>query len=197
MKKDKRGVSPLIAAVLLVGFAVAMAAFVSTFVIKKTEEFKPESFIQDSALCESVSISYELMKNNNGDILLNFDDAGDINIMHGLTIKNKGPFTVYKITINPPGQKSQEYAINDGIKPGKFLGGETIADATELPLGFKKTTTDNTIKIVPWIKDPEKEEDDPEKNVVCTKRPLYINPVDICKKVIHEDKQASECSWAA
>ena len=36
---SKRGISPLIAAILLVAFAVTLAALVSTYVINKTKEF--------------------------------------------------------------------------------------------------------------------------------------------------------------
>ncbi len=52
--KSQRGISPLIATVLLLGFAVALGAIVSTFLIKQAKEFKPESFLEDSPYCETM-----------------------------------------------------------------------------------------------------------------------------------------------
>ncbi len=58
----KRGISPLIATVLLVAMGVALAALVSTYVIKQTKAFKPESFIEDSPYCEDLNLEPVISK---------------------------------------------------------------------------------------------------------------------------------------
>ena len=48
MRKNKRGVSPLLAAVLLVAFSVALAGIVANYVIKKTNEFDPNLIAEET-----------------------------------------------------------------------------------------------------------------------------------------------------
>ncbi|HLC86514.1 MAG TPA: archaellin/type IV pilin N-terminal domain-containing protein [Candidatus Nanoarchaeia archaeon] len=208
MKRNKRGVSPLIAAVLLVAFAVAMAAFVSSFVIKKTKEFKPESFIQDSALCDGVTLAYEVMKNPSevppNDLKISYGRTSDQNVytIYGLRLKNKGAFTIYKLTINSPGQQSQDYDITkvasiskpDGLKPGESIPDSSETDpesGSVIKFPFKVDKKNKNIKIIPWIQDPEKDLGDPEKNIICTKRALYIDPIGLCIQTVSDHAPGS------
>jgi len=53
----KKAISPLIAWILLIGFTVTMAAFISNWVIQQTKEtFQPEKLLE-SMSCEGVSFS--------------------------------------------------------------------------------------------------------------------------------------------
>ena len=186
--RKKKGVSPLIAVVLLVAFSVAMAAFVSTYVIKKTKEFKPESFTEDSGLCDSVTLAYDTIKDETtGVSKLSLEKISDYFIIHNLQLKNKGSFTINKLTITAPGKQSQEYNIprGDEITPSgspkdSYDGLKGIAFLFTDITSFKKSPN---IKIIPWTKNPEKADGDPEQNVICTKKVLYINPIELCNTV--------------
>ena len=198
--RKKKGVSPLIATVLLVAFTVAMAAFVSTYVIKKTKQVNFESFAEDTALCDSVTLAYDTIKDETtGENKIRLEQANDATyIIHGIKLRNKGAFTIHKLTITAPGQQSQEYTllpIGSEIKPsgskdtsGNLMdfynglgdGERGIAFTFNDIESFKKNPN---IKITPWIKNPEKQAGDPEQNVVCTKKVLYINPIELCNTI--------------
>jgi len=195
MRKNKRGISPLIATVLLVAFAVAMAAFVSTFVIKKTKEFKPASFVEDSALCDSVTLAYDIIKDPTStppDKLKLSLAPGVTNtyLIEGLSLRNKGSFSIYKITINAPGQSSdldftKKLASPKGLTPSTSTFAKD-PDPGFITFAFKRDPKNKNIKIVPWVKDPDKDPADPESNVVCSKKVLLIDPVDLCHKVFQD-----------
>src|SRR3989344_2469009 len=100
----KKGVRPLIATVMLVGFAVALAAVVSTFVIKETKKFNPESFLEDSPYCENIVIEAVggLRDTDDEVIPITIKDANSAEtdpqkkfyLLDGMGIKNKGSFIV-------------------------------------------------------------------------------------------------------
>ncbi|MEK6948034.1 MAG: archaellin/type IV pilin N-terminal domain-containing protein [Nanoarchaeota archaeon] len=199
--RKKKGVSPLIAVVLLVAFSVAMAAFVSTYVINKTKKVNFESFAEDTVLCDSVTLAYDTLKDETtGENKLKVIPVSGINnlfLITGLKLKNKGSFTIYKLTITAPGQPSQEYGILGGIKPSgsKDNTGKSIDYFDELGnqddrgIAFTYNNDINlfkknpNIKITPWIRNPDKKDGDPEQNVICTKKVLYINPIELCNTI--------------
>src|SRR3989338_391385 len=107
MTMTKRGISPLIATVLLVAFSIALAAIVSTYVINKTKEFKPEAIIEDSLLCDSVALGYSVESTGGSDEVLKYDSAlsdkeGNVILykLTGLKLVNKGAFNIHRFLIN-------------------------------------------------------------------------------------------------
>src|SRR3989344_437354 len=97
---NKRGISPLIATVLLVAFAVALAGIVSNYVINKTKEFKPEAIVEDSLLCDEVSLGFSVTSvDGDPDVKCERAATGNIKYFKGLKLKNKGSFTIHKYQI--------------------------------------------------------------------------------------------------
>src|SRR3989344_2957906 len=87
---NKRGISPLIATVLLVAFAVALAGIVSTYVISKTKEFKPEAIVEDSLLCDEVNLGFSVDSDLSNVKCDSITDSTDVKYFKGLKLKNKG-----------------------------------------------------------------------------------------------------------
>ncbi|MFA4887315.1 MAG: archaellin/type IV pilin N-terminal domain-containing protein [Candidatus Nanoarchaeia archaeon] len=133
---SKRGISPLIATVMLVGFAVALGAMVSTFLIKEAKDFKPESFLEDSPFCEGVVLEPVVVDRPTGatGIAANADwpmagmppsggglfapidysgrgwsgcVGGNICLIHGIGFRNKGSFSVHSILVSGGGVSNQ------------------------------------------------------------------------------------------
>lgn len=173
---NKRGISPLIATVLLVAFSIALAAMVSTYIIGKTKEFKPEAIIEDSLLCDNVALDYSVDSTFG---LEQIGASGNLKKLTGLKLVNKGSFTVYKYTMNAPGGST----LNNIPIKGKDIDG---ADVTNLKpgesLGFEiglEVTTDKLIKIIPIIQDPEKD----KTYIKCTKSQLIFDYGKLCNDV--------------
>src|SRR3989338_826000 len=134
---SKRGISPLIATVMLVGFAVALGAMVSTFLIKEAKDFKPESFLEDSPFCEGVVLepviplarpsgiaaSLDWPRSGSGTprtigsgafASIDYSIAGlgaciptNICLVHGIGFRNKGSFSVHSILVSGAGVSNQ------------------------------------------------------------------------------------------
>ena len=159
----KKGISPLIAAVLLVGFTIAMAAFVTNFLIQKTEEsFQPETIIGSSEYCDFVSLGYTV----NGLTVTNFTAVGNVKNVSGIQVTNKGSFTIWKLTIQNPGADETEGNIPLGVKPKGVL---------DFMILFDPVSTERYVKITPWIRDPKTNE-----TVICIDSDLVFNLEDAC-----------------
>ena len=136
--KNKRGISPLLAAVLLLALTISMAAVVSNYVIKKTKEFNPEKLTEESIYCESVSLGYMITDPEKLGIYeqgkAGFDHdpiTGNPIIVPGvslfapITLINRGAFSIHQFIINAPGLESRPSLIYDEnlkpsvLKPGK------------------------------------------------------------------------------
>lgn len=168
--KNKRGISPLIATVLLVAFSIALAAIVSTYVIQQTKKFKPMAIVEDSLLCDDVSLDYDIEDPQN----LQYETSGSICTLKGITLVNKGAFSIYKYIITSPGlgTSPEQFFLNEGNNEKSPI----------LPQGTRKITIglknreDKLIKITPIVKDPEKE----NTFVKCTRRQLIFDHVKLC-----------------
>ncbi len=81
MRRNKKGISPLIATVLLIGFAVALAAVVMTWgldFIKSTAD-ATESQTQNTLICAS-DLSFAISDVNPSDGSITVDNRGQVNI---------------------------------------------------------------------------------------------------------------------
>lgn len=186
---NKRGISPLIATVLLVAFSIALAAIVSTYVITKTKEFKPQAIIEDSLLCDNVALDYAVESSGGSDILSYLDMRGGLFVLKGLKIVNKGSFNVHKYVITAPGAGTIEqfagyYNDNCDVFTKEELrpnDDTSTSDVTENKLNTcigLKNTADKLIKITPIMQDPETGE-----FVKCNKRQLIIDHDKLCKDI--------------
>lgn len=78
---DKRGVSQLIAWVLLFGLTITLAALVGNWAIKQAKEFDPEKTVASDLYCDNVGV---IVDGVNCPIL---------------TIKNKGSFNLHSVLV--------------------------------------------------------------------------------------------------
>lgn len=199
----KKGVSPLIATVMLIGFTIAMATVVSTFIIKQTKEtFNPENLIEDSSICDQMSLGVNV-KEANLKIEKSTQTASNLYYIKGISIQNKGSYAVRGFVISPDSMKSEiQYnfdnriskniikddgdKMRDGLQgtdsvyylsPAKMYGFGTKG----IPIGEDITDTAKTkIKVYPVVFDPEK-----EKGVKCAKSLLVFDYREVCNGYGH------------
>lgn len=195
---SKRGISPLIATVLLVGFTIVMAGVVSTFIIKQTKEtFNPDKLLEDSTLCDQMVLGVDVPVKDD----LKINDK----YLEGVSIVNKGTYAVRGLVVTVDGVEDDMTFIFDPeinktvgsksvpdplkptvdaggllqnmIKPGKSYdfprtGGKGIyivnKNINEAGKTFK-------IKVYPIIKDFEK-----DQAVKCAKSVLVIDYKELC-----------------
>ncbi len=170
--RKKKGVSPLIATVMLVGFAVALAAVVSTFVIKETKKFNPESFLEESPYCENIVIEAVQLHDAQGkprDILIEKLEGG-FYTLKGMGVKNKGSFVVKRYIFKSGGKELPVIPDVGEGKPGQI----TQVNGKGLVF-FPKDGEERIIKIQPAVNDPEK-----EKIIPCPKQEITVNYKTIC-----------------
>lgn len=171
--KNKRGVSPLLAAVILVAFAVALGGIVSNIVLKQAAEFDPEKLAESSVHCESVSLGYDI------DDFVNFgiyarDIPGsddEFHFVEQITLVNRGSFSIHRLIVNTGGTDSTDYLIDNAdnkLKPG-------ADNRYNISIYINPNDDDKRIKFVPIIKDIEK-----DIFVRCPDRQLIINYSQIC-----------------
>ncbi len=155
--KNKKGVSPLLAAVLLIAFSIVLAAIVSNFVIKKTKEFKPDVIAEESVYCDSVSLGYKIDPGTYG--------IGN-DLIEGIILVNKGTFSIYQLLINTPGLPSITVRLLDTADSSK----ETpISPSGKYPIKLQVGSSPE-VKIIPIIKDS-----DTGNFVKCSNKELIIN----------------------
>lgn len=181
--KNKKGISPLLAAVLLLALTISMAAIVSNYIIKKTKEFNPDTIAEQSTFCESVTLGYTIQEQDvpkfkvyeEGD-----DDplnpgkkiSGDgVFLLSPITFVNRGSFSIYQLIINAPGLQSTVYPIINAKK--RIEPGANNKYVTSLQIN--PSDKNRQIKIVPVINDSE-------KNVLvkCTDRQLIVDYTVLC-----------------
>jgi len=146
----KKGISALIGWVLLVGFSIAMAAFVTNWVIGQTEKFNPEKVAGGSEIyCNEVFLSIQdvnMEDNQKGEVACKEYENANAKILN-LVLKNKGKFTITKVDVS--GQKSKIFNFpEDGLKPGKETGN---LGNNPVKIYFCKQEEGNEILIVPSI----------------------------------------------
>jgi len=181
---NKRGISPILSTVLLVGFTIALAMVVSNFLIQQTEEkFNPENIITESEFCDSVSLGYkvEIDVNDGSSLADAIIVSGDIYRLKFVNLTNKGTFTIKNITVIGPDN------IGRNINIIQTDNNENILDSTvglapqenkliKILFSGYNPSKENLVKIIPWIKDPKK-----NTYVLCADSALVIDIASIKK----------------
>jgi len=171
--KNKRGIGPLLATVILVAIAVTLGAMVSNYMINKAKEFDPSKIAEESVYCESVTLGYTAYAEDNDVEVINSDggieELGLTNTILGpIVLINRGAFSIHKLIITSPGYESlPPRNIIVGNSAGKLDPGKKYAINVQID-----TNLDNkkNIKIVPVIFDREK-----KQHVSCVNRQLIFD----------------------
>ncbi len=173
--KNKRGIGPLLATVILVAVAITLGALVSNYMISKAKEFDPSKIAEESVYCESVTLGYTAYAEDNDNVgAINVPD-GDVvegldltnQILGPIVLINRGAFSIHKLIITSPGYESLPprniIADDESVKldPG---------DKYAINVQIDTTKSSKSIKIVPVISDIEK-----EQYVSCVNRQLIFN----------------------
>lgn len=199
--QNKRGVSPLIATVILVAISIAMAATISTYFLKQAKEFNPEEIVEGGILCESVTLGFDVGEG----FSISSSNPSSIG---PLVLINRGSFSIYQLVITAPGFKSRNLNVleldptgnsdNPEIDSngGYILGAILPSDDTDtgrndneypLTLQIRDNEANREIKIVPVICDVEKSEGCTDQNkrvlVTCPNRQLVINYEELCERL--------------
>lgn len=155
---DKKGVSPLIAWVLIISFAIAMALLVTKWVVDNVENVE---FGEDDQLyCKDISIFItDVCKTNQDKIQISMTNNGNFKVDRlsiGMETTHKPESWCLKLNVqgfNP--QSSYQYLLPFGEMTGRLIGDETsvyqdcdtIVQEVPQPGEIIKK-----IAIVPWIK---------------------------------------------
>src|SRR3989344_7404170 len=110
---NKKGVSPLLAAVLLVAFAIALGAIVSNYLIKQAKEFNPEKIAEESVFCESVTLGYDIDDPTNLGFQEKTISGRPFTFFEYITVINRGAFSIHQLIISAGGMASRPYPIYD------------------------------------------------------------------------------------
>ncbi|MBT4334280.1 hypothetical protein HOD61_00490 [archaeon] len=150
--KSKKGISPLIGWILLIGFAVAMASFVGTWMIDQTRniEFPGEG---PDMYCDSIKLSAVHIERAADNSTVNFE------------LKNTGNFKIDQFTVGrDTASMVDEWCLEQNINlmPGSvfnfnlsanedFMSGAGYAVCGNY-LGSANSKIVTKITFVPWIK---------------------------------------------
>ena len=144
--KNKRGVSPAISWILLIGFAVALGGMVTVW-IKSTAESSAETLkskVEMDIRCDEISLNAH-------------DTQGSINCSN-LTIINKGLFSIYGLKARYNGKTSDHDMSAQPLLPGKL---------TTIVLNITDPITEPEIGLIP-ITELENEE------IACLEKEIII-----------------------
>jgi len=176
---NKKGVSPLLAAVLLVAFAIALGAIVSNYLIKQAKEFNPEKIAEESVFCESVTLGYDIDDPTNLGFQEKTISGRPFTFFEYITVINRGAFSIHQLIISAGGMASRPYPIYDDAGQISNISAG-VNNRYNLSINMNRGSNDE-IKIVPVIKDPEK-----DVFVRCADRQLVINYTQLCIEVKDE-----------
>ena len=182
----RRGVSPLIATVLLIGATIAIAAIVSTFIIQQTKKFEPEKMMGESTFCQDVVLGLKF-PDGAPDCQEVADMPDGCKVIGNPILVNKGSFGITKLAVGADKLSSGELRLSeDRLGPGKKLCGGGSADACidqDIiyddcgPGGracFKIPVCDEgKTRIVPYITVEE-------ETIACTQSEMVINYENVC-----------------
>jgi len=165
---NKKGVSPLMAWILIIAFALALGAFIMNWATNQVGKFDPS---QNAELyCPDVDFS-----------ITNFCVKSDYSNVN-FDLKNTGRYTIRKLTIArdtfntelgscyylgtpvDPGTEEQ-FILNLG---GVLVGDNKVEDCDHLEIGTEENDLPEIIEILPWI-------DVDNQSIACTDRKKKIN----------------------
>ena len=171
----KKGISPLIATVLIIGFTIAIAGIVTSFLLNSSKDIKFEKFMEDNEFCDQVAIS-----------ITEADCSGGINCP--ITLKNKGSFNIYGVIIHsdtvnteamPYFSDDETISDNEILKPGKILKDGATGDGIDQAYSLPK----EKVTLTPIIKNPEYDGDfdvnNKESQILCTRSTSTIDLTQI------------------
>lgn len=146
----KKGISPLIAWILLVGFTIATAAFVTNFIIEETRKQTEAFEFLDAGYCEGVNLDLKSICK----ISVSPCQEGSPTKLK-LELQNKGSFTIRGIAINVLDYDykggvlgSNKHNIN--LIPGGYIFFETGKICLK--------SSDNEVKLIPSMNTTGKEQ---------------------------------------
>jgi hypothetical protein len=155
--KSKRGISPLISWILLIGFAVAMAGFVGTWIINQAKEVEfpgegPEIY------CDSIKLSYTSIcrSTDNKTININLKNTGDFKITKFLagreTNESEEQWCLKQnIGDNNKGlMPDEEMLFNLSIGESMIPNNQMYKNCNEVIIGISNAIVEK-ITFVPWI----------------------------------------------
>jgi len=177
----KRGISPILSTILLVGFVVILAGVVANFLITETEEkFDPEKIITESEFCSSVALGFEFQTDGTYAEEVSYIAPNNRNTafmtLRALNITNKGTFTIRNITVI--GQDGSSNMLN--VKHGGTLSptyGLKPQESKSLDIIYMPADGQSLIQLIPWIKDPK----GTGKYILCEESSLTIDISKITK----------------
>lgn len=167
---NKKGVSPLVATVLLIGFSLAIAAMVITFSINKTKSTiaDVEKTMVSSQYCNDVAFqvqpeSCELVSGG----VEGCNNLGAVTkVLKNVQIKNKGTFSIRKLKITSIGLEVPPF--DDTIKPNAR---STVGDI-QVCIG---DDTDGIVRFIPFVKDEK------EQLIPCSQNQKEFDANEFCE----------------
>ncbi|MBS3167339.1 hypothetical protein J4403_03990 [Candidatus Woesearchaeota archaeon] len=141
---NKKGVSPLIATILLIAFTIAIGGTIFTFMRSTTEKAidSTQEGLITSVECDKVAMDLKKADTN-------------------LIITNDGEIDIIGFHYRKNGAAAEDYTTH--LIPA--FGAYTLLDATNTPISF---STNNEVTIVPRIKADNKLIDCPERAMSLT-----------------------------
>jgi len=159
INKKKKAVSPLIAWVLLIGFTITMAAFITTFTINRIKSLDIEGSAEVELYCGDVQLRLaELCRTSNTSLKVDLINSGLFNI-HKLSIQLDSSFqplktdSIYFITPIPPQEK--------------------ILHTIELKEVDGRGDHIRSLTIVPWV--VVQDEDDKINEIACSDKKISFD----------------------
>ncbi len=176
MIKNKRGIGPLLATVILVAVAITLGALVSNYMISKAKAFDPSAIAEESVYCESVTLRYTAYAQETGDFDA-LDGCPNNNLIGPIYLINSGAFSIHKLIITSPGYESlppRNIILEGSTVPGQIIPGGNYPIRVQI----NPILDNKNIKIIPVIEDKEKDE-----FVSCVNRQLVIDYTKLCADV--------------
>ena len=150
---NKKAISALIGWVLLLGFTITVAAFVTSWVIGQVGKFNPEDVVGGCNIyCEDVSMSIEGIVQTGTEGICN----NGMPFLGTITLRNKGKFTIREL--EGLGQQVNFDVVE--IKPGQ---------ESDVEFFFCILSEDNSVEIIPIINVED------EGECSCTESSAVIN----------------------
>ncbi len=169
--KNKKGVSPILATVLIIAISIALAVVAFNYMNKKATDFDPEKLSQSSVYCDSVAIGLRT-----DDPCICTEQNCGVKLLDRIDVVNKGSFSITQLVINVPGDPARVVFLNPTLAPG-------LSQRT--PIQLSKASDESEIKIVPAIKDVETGE-----VIKCSEKELKI---DDYKSLCEVDPATEDC----
>ncbi|NTV23002.1 MAG: hypothetical protein HGA85_01330 [Nanoarchaeota archaeon] len=168
----KKAVSPLIATVLLVAFAVALGAVVINYTTSSTNDLtaKTDQLISHSLTC-SIDMTINLVKVDDTDLIC-YNRSGTDNLE--FVVENIGEKDAAGLQIFVLDQDNNPYTLNSLVPVDKHERAKFNISLKSPPLGFNIIFPPQKIEIKPIIKATADSVD------LCTDRVIEVEDIEVC-----------------